>query len=439
VTADVGLLQWPPMRANRGDKAEMRSQGTLSIPPSPSVDAAPMEARIGVLGYGLAQAFSRVLNALPGAPLRPTDLSRVLGVDAMLSSRLLKAIQAGDAMAVTHLMPGPEPLRRILKGAERKKVDPGIIRRAGEKVDEFERMIQTEAGDRAGLDAIVSAYLPEAREKYELASKQSAFKAMSQIRGVATEAELSAFFFHPSGDGKAVDRASLIGNLGLRRIRPGACFSFTTINMASADTTTLTLDGLRSDGPHSSLLEQFSTSPTPRFEVRDSGDIRCYWLAGDHVGLRSAVDLVMAEHRPGVMKRYRQVERKRHTGALYISEAPSVRLTFDVFVHRDLYPNTAPELAIYDTVPRGVVGMFDDPARALDRLQLHETIRPLGSGLTNARLLHIARYVEMLEHVCAKLGWNPANFRGYRLDVQYPVYGAQYMLGFKLPEAPEGR
>jgi hypothetical protein len=334
-------------------------------------------------------------------------------------------------------MPGPAPLRRVLRAAERRRADVTLVRQAEATVDEFERIIETEAGDRAGLDAMISAFLPEARDKYELASKQAAFRGMSQIKGVAMEANILASFRHPSADGKSVDTATLFGHIDLRRVRPAAPIYLVTGDHSSSGSHSLPLTDERASHGADSLLPQFSTTPLPKIQMQEVGELAYFTVASHDVGLRSGVDLVFAERRMGLSRRYREPGGRTHTGLLQLLNSPAKRTTVDMFVHQDLYPGVQPELAMYDTTGDGAVTVFNDPAREHDRIQLHETIRPMGRGLAHARLGHIRRYVEMLEFVCGRMGWDPGEFRGYRLDVDFPVHGAQYMIAFKLPEAPE--
>ncbi|MFT3686907.1 MAG: hypothetical protein QM783_18630 [Phycisphaerales bacterium] len=105
-------------------------------------------------------------------------------------------------------------------------------------------------------------------------------------------------------------------------------------------------------------------------------------------------------------------------------------------MHKDAYPGVWPRLLVYDTSRFGFVTRFDDPSRADDLLTTHDEIRLLPPGLGSARLPHMPRYVELLQYSFEKLGWNPAEFRAYRLDVQYPVFSAVYMLGFEVPSPP---
>ncbi len=46
-----------------------------------------------------------------------------------------------------------------------------------------ETLIREEAGDRGALNAIIHAWLPQARRAFELRRRQSAFKARSELRG----------------------------------------------------------------------------------------------------------------------------------------------------------------------------------------------------------------------------------------------------------------
>src|SRR5688500_753452 len=111
-----------------------------------------VEQKIAAVGRDLRAALGRVIEAIPGGPHRPQWLARTLGVNTVLTSRVLKAAQHRDPLAVVNMIPGPEPLRRLVTSAENKKVDPALIRAARRAVDRFAELIETEACDRSGLD-----------------------------------------------------------------------------------------------------------------------------------------------------------------------------------------------------------------------------------------------------------------------------------------------
>lgn len=301
-------------------------------------------------------------------------------------------------------------------------------------LDAYDRFVKDHAEDRQALDAMVSAHRPEAREKYDLASRQIIFKGMSQFKGVAMESSVGAVLLHPSTDGQAVDRATLMCELGLRRSRPDARIVIGVGTVAKSDASMMTLEGRPCEAPLGTFLPQFCTSPLPRFEAHMLEGMLFHFIAGQDVGMRSAVDLVTAERRNKVYPLYWENGAPRYRGPSYGVDTPGKRLTIDLFVHRDVYPGIQPQLWMYDTAVRGLVREFNDPSREHDKIPTRDALHELHGGLAGARLPHVPRYTEMLEHVYGTLGWNAAEFRGYRLDVRYPPYGAQYMMGFKLPE-----
>ena len=126
----------------------------------------PLDVVIARTGDELLATLSRVLGQVPGtANAGPQALATRLGIDKVLASRLLKALRAGDPLAVVNRAPGPEPLRRVLDAAESLGVAEATLSPAREAVDRFERLIRDEIGDRSSLDAILAAWVPDARRE----------------------------------------------------------------------------------------------------------------------------------------------------------------------------------------------------------------------------------------------------------------------------------
>ncbi len=411
-------------------------------------DAAPatplsgsLEGRVAVIGAGLSAAFSAVIDAVPAAPHGPVGLARALGLDKVLTSRLLKAARHRDPIAVTHLMPGPDPLRKLLRAARKVGVETALIQQAEAAVDSFEALIRHEAGDRSGLDAIISTWLPEARKPFELRRKQSAFKAMSQIKGAAAETNLATVLIRPSADGERLDVVWILGLIGLQRLRPGAAVRFTSRRMGgSSPRRPTTLVGRPVEGEPESdglLLREYSSDPPPDIVVRNYGEAVHYLLGGDDFGPRSAVDLVFAEANFNEIERY--VPKGSGRKGYFFAEVstPVKSLLFDAYLHKDVYPAAPPELHIYDTVLEGVASV-NDRSRDIDRLDLAERIEDLGPcNLRSggfARAADVPNYTMLLRDVFTRLEWSPDEFRGHRCRIEYPIYGSQVAMAFTAPE-----
>jgi len=397
------------------------------------------------------RTFRGVLEAIPGhpSPHRPQWLARFLGVNIVLTSRILKAAQQHDPLAVAHIIPGPEPLRRLLKAAERKKVDAAIIREARAAVDRFEHLIDVHAGDRSALDAIISGWLPDARAKVELIAKQSVFRGISQLLGTACDVEHSVIILYPSAThpGRADSVCATISR-GLRRVRPGQPVKFDSIH-STAPMFTISGHPVTHGALHGLLLEQFCSKPMPPLQVVHLGDKAVYTLGGDGIGVQSAVSLAYATFLPGNKPMHRTAEEPAAVATVAVGIAlPSKTLVFDVLVHEDVYPNQDPKLNIYRTagvftagsgaerrLTGGVLGGAGS-GREGDRIDVIEAVQPLGRGLARFRSVETPTVQEVIGYVCGQRRWDPEKLRGYCCRVEYPIYSSEIVLGFELPGPP---
>jgi hypothetical protein len=396
-----------------------------------------LEIRIIETGERLLAGLSRAVDSVPDSRVGPQALARRLGVDKVLASRVLKTIKSGDPLAAIHRSPGPEPLRRVVRAMVKAGVDVDVIEEAVGAIEGFERLIRDDVGDRSSLDAIVSAWVPEARKEFELRRKQSAFKALSQLKGTQADTLMASVFLHPTGDGTHLDVVWISGLFGLHRLRPGAGVKFATRRMAQPKPgrAPCTLDGERVESQSELMLKEFCSSPTPRLEVHQIGDEILYTLRDNGFGPRSATDVVFAEANRGEVARYAKPGVHRKTFVFAENSTPSKVLQFDAFVHEDLFSGSDPSLRIYDTSFEGVADL-NDPTRELDRLDMMESVESLGTGVSRCRSSDIGRYSELLRTVCDKLGWDGRSFRGYRCRIDYPLYGTQVAMAWDQPQAP---
>ena len=66
-------------------------------------------------------------------------------------------------------------------------------------------------------------------------------------------------------------------------------------------------------------------------------------------------------------------------------------------------------------------------------MDLAESIEILGPDMRRASAAELPRYQPLLAHLAERFGWAPERYRGYRLRMQYPVYGWQVSLSFDPP------
>jgi len=399
--------------------------------------SAELARSIAALGDAFVATLEPVLAEIPASSAGPVALAKALGLDKVLTSRLLKAVRKSrDPLATVHQIPGPEPLARFLKAARKSGVERAKIATAEAQLVVFKDFVRTRVGDRGALEALISTWLPEARRDFELRRKQAAYRAMSQLRGVSMRVRLGAVFLAPSAEAGRLDLVWLMGYFGLRRLRPGAAVSFGTkryLKDGALERHPMTLDGERGSYPQGYRLDEYCCAPAAPLVPKTYGELVSYKLAGDAVGPGSEVDLIMAEVNRDELPSHVPAGsgRKAH----FSSEVgtPTKRLIMDVFVHRDVYPGSEPELRLYDRV-QGADGDINAAHNEAFRMDMAETVTPLGSDPANFRADSIASYGELSAEVFTRLGWQPEVFRGFRAAIDYPLLGSQIALVFDPPE-----
>jgi hypothetical protein len=417
----------------------------MDTEPKPALGptAASPGARIVAVARELAEAFQGLVDAVPGRPRRPQALARALKIDKSVSHRLVTAIRKGDPLVTAHVIPGPEALRRIAKTARQQHVPEAVASRVENAIEAFETLIGDEGGDRAGLDAIISGWLPSARERFEKLAKQTIYRGARQLKGLAADVHVAAHLIHPSTDGPWCDGACVFGYLGLRRIRPGAGLKLGILHGTSNRAgRTLTLKKKPVEDPHDILWHRFCSQPEVELIVHHvpGSDDRVYELEWrDAVGPNSVRSIIMCGFVEGALRRHRRRDDPRpKTGISEFVIVPARALVFDVLVHADVYPDLQPRIR---TVETGARGMSDpnDPTRDSDVLPIAEHVESLGWGIERCWAEEIPDYIEMLREVCDTLGWDPQRFRAYRTRIDYPVFNTEVEFGIDLPLDPSAK
>lgn len=398
------------------------------------------EKRVAALGQRLARRVAEVVAAVPGKPQGPVNLAKAVGVDKVLASRALRAATHRDPIAAMQMMPSPDLLRRFATAAGRKGVSAKLVRDLEASVQDYDDMIRVEAGDRSGFEAMLASWLPESRGEFEMRRKQAAYRAMSQLIGRSTDVHLATALIHPSADGEHIDIVWITALLGLQRLRPGVAVKFASRRVGVPDGERAprhprNLDGIEAEGIDSLRLDAFCSSPPPPLLTTQVGETIHYTLGDTGFGPRSKSDLVYAEVNINELPRYFPATPKRSRYVFAEVSTPANLLVLDALIHRDLLGTSRPELFIYDTVLDGVASV-NDRSRDASRLDLRETLEPLGTTLRTYRVSEMPAYLELLELAFTKLGWDASEMSGFRTRIDYPVYGSQVAIAFDTQEKP---
>lgn len=396
--------------------------------------------RVEAVGVALTQDLDRVLAGLPSRPTGPQSLSNQVAITMVSASRLLKALDQDDPIATMQMLPGPRPLQQFLEAAASTVEDSEVVTQARDSVAAFDQLIRETTGDRSSFKAMLSAWLPEVRRVFEAERRQSIFKAMFELDGVSNELEVDTMILHPGSEAGKLDIVVTKCLLGLDRIRPDAGVKVGTFRTERESTETrerkhddprvpLTLDGNPAlDGIEDIRLNQFCNSPPAPLLAEEFGSLVQYSLGPTGFGPGSKVDLVVTEWNRNELND-RAPNPKTPPFFYTIPEMASRRMVFDLIVHADIYPGSGPKLMVYDTAGRGAASACDR-TRALDLRRTPHEIQVLGTGLHRMRIKEYPRYIELQQFTFDKLGWDSAEFRAFRVAIQYPLVGHQITMAF---------
>lgn len=402
----------------------LRTQGPGSADPD------RLTARVGPVGRALSDALRRLLDALPGAPHRPSQLARQLGLSRVTLGRVRNAIACTSPTEVLEQVPGPESLRALARAAANVGVAPACVAAAHAAIDAFAELIRRDFGTRGAFNAAITPERPASKRRFEHASRYQVYMGMRQILGVEADTWLTCMLFTPAPDSdEYLSVTTLHGAVGMRRLRPDVHVYFTfgppaQVACGARDVSRSAID----------LREFYAHTPAP-LETHEAGGQLVHRLAHDRIGRQATVDMLAVGHHAHGSRRYATPERPR-AGVVVFPDVPVKLLVCDALVHADVFPSAQPELIVYNPGSRGPTNPTD-ARRDIDRVPVPEQIEARGAVVDDSfDVDEIPNYRAMVAHVCRHIGHDPTRFRVFRLRMVYPIYNFQVVLAFDPPRRP---
>jgi hypothetical protein len=381
--------------------------------------------QIESIGGELRKAIAPVLEAVSGVSPRPTRISRAIGLDKSLASRLVRTVQSSSDLDLMHLVPSPGGLR-ILANLAARYADPASISNLLMVTERFERLLDTVPGGRASIDAQISESSHVALLKREHIAKQASFKSMSFLLGHFCDVVTTTLFLVPSPNGRRVDGIEIQRRIGLQRMRPSTPLVLMSIwgepgdaideNAISFDT----LDGQHGvTNPAAFLLSAYCTQPLPRLDVVREGEMTALVLAGDP-SLHTPSQLTSAMH----IRNGWPLEPESRIQSLrgYVLHTPCRQIVRDVYIAESLYPDATPQVSFLLPGPRPSMRIpREDGSRHYSEVDLARSIERRNGGPQTYEIPGVVNHSAVVRHALERTGHGLTPFRGWRLAMTYPV------------------
>lgn len=391
-------------------------------------------ARVGQL----RTAFIELYDNIGADPSSPQDVARKLKLNKTLAWNVARLLQAADALTAVNHVPGSSSLEKVIQATVRKGADAKAVAKARTAVDDFHRMIQSHAGDRPTLDLIIDGADSTQNNRLEL-SRKLAFRGNSGLYGVQARTRVVCNFLAPNPDDPTrLDMASLSGYSGFRRLRPSVRWPIFVVRAWSArqQEDQLTAPGWEPIEPSEDAAQGFpiirssTAGNAPKIHTVETGEGRNFVLGEGPVGNEGAFDCFWGEFMRKAVNAF--AERPTDVGEFGAAiTAPVEHLVLDLIVDRRLEFALKPEMLVFGRIfaTGQPSGEREDP----NLLPIHEAPVEIPGSPPAVGTALIPRYSELVTKTYERLGWDPSQFRGIRLLLDFPPLGSSVILRFTLP------
>ncbi len=387
----------------------------------------------------LRAALIELYAAVGADPASPQRVARRFGVNKTLTWTISRLINGGDAIKILPDVPGTSAMRDLLEAMQREGAGSVVVDRVRDAAKALNDTVELHVGDRATLALIVDGIGPSRSDHLER-SRKLAFQGNSGLWGVQAKTRLMTVFMAPNvADPDRLDMAIVRGYIGFRRLRSDVRWPVFQLRGWGEEGEPMTQPWQpleARDGAHGRLpmLERFSTVRPSQIEAVQTAEGIDYMLAPGPIGNAGAVDFFVSDCERSAAGKYRTDRDTTGEFGATIS-APTERLIFDLLVDERLEFALAPEV-------RSFAGIFRERSEEPEPKGLLPIPVPQNVSLLPGRppvvaTPHVPRYPEIVSFVHERMGWNPASFRGCRLELAWPPMGSTVLLRFRLPQRGE--
>lgn len=354
------------------------------------------------------------------------DVQRALGIDTALAWQLFRVGSLPDPVAAGPDVPRPGPLSKALRAAAARGVSQAVIQEVRQACDEFERLVERHAGDRALFDSMVRG-LRRDTSQIPLRDRREAYRTNTSIWGLQAQTTYVLAAYYPNRDGRTEDRAALWGYVGMRSLRMGPPAHVVRFR-AAAWSSEKQEQGQQTPVARNrvDMFTEFSTKPLPPIHASESepGALELTFST-DVVGRSGEATYFLRD----IAERLGESPQP-WWGMGTAARIPSEFLIMDLLVPAGWCD---PGTARVDTY----CNFYDRASKCLDedRMPIQETIAHLGQDLLSLRSPHVDDCPEMVAEFLRGQGLENTRFDIFRCVVQYPVMFSGVVVRVDAPAA----
>lgn len=390
-------------------------------------------------------ALTRLLDAAGISGPRVRHLTETLGIDKSVASRLARGLRAQSLTELLRELPAAEGLGRIVAACDQQGAPPDTVAAARQAIGALETAVRSLPGGRAGLATALAGSTDEAaaggasRARAERAARRSAFNASCFLQGVWVEAAVHGLIIGPGSTRDRLHQAMVNGAIGVRRLRPGPPITVggvygSPLNAGPPMRTTLAGEAI-GDDPSRALLTEFCAGDMDRLQVDRAGSTYLLWLGRNDPQLDHPTSVVYGVKNLDFVERFRS-DRYHYACTNYTVRRPTRLLLIEVLIWQGAFGPRGPELRLSMDPMRTPDPIGGPPADDREMMEHAVGYAPMGRGFDRRGSRRADEYVPIFRRAMQQLGWNPADFARYRLEIEYPLGFVGIQTWFALADRP---
>ncbi len=429
----------PAGKGSEGREARERAAsagGTSSkgLTPTQTAEAEQVARR-------LHAEFRPIVASMPAEHRSASAMSRALGVDRATCQRLVGVLAKSELSARTLVeLPGVEGLNLVLEAVRKRKwAGAEQLATANAAVDRMAEVLDALGGSQRKLKerlesaegSLDDAGVPIGSSEDE-PSRRALYDAAKPITGRWSETTLSMRIIRPLATDPLMTETAilrgLIGHVTTARAVPleiGAVMPLRTPGPSTSPVNSFDARPATGSTP-GVLMREFCTHPLPRVVSHNMGTRAAHVIDTPESVLGKAGDILIGSR--GSRPDAHPATRTPPIGEIWsMVNFPCRALVFDTYLHRDIARRCIPGLSAHLWSPDV---LQPGSSRWSTRLPGGPRLQLLAQGKDSAASAYYPRMVELTARTFEQLGWNSAEFVGYRCEVTYPVWRSGYCMAF---------
>lgn len=381
---------------------------------------------------GVRRSLIELYASIDADPTSPQAVARKFGLNRNLTWKVSKVLNGSDAFATLNHLPGHQGLEMVIAAMHKAGAPIVAVEQARAAISQFVEAVDRHAGGREHLELTLESMGLFVREGGLESGREQAFRGNSMVWGVQARTRVGLGVVAPSRNSPdETDIVLVAGLVGFRRLRSSVAWRLFRSQIHDDKGRDINLPEeleAKLPGDQPQILREFCSPTMPPLEYRQTPEGREYVLPAGPVGNLAAFDCFYGYVSRNLPNRHGP---NNECGSLAAAiTLPVEQLVFDVIFHRDVKPAVDPEVLVYG-FPHGGP---DDPSQQSVRNLLPIAL-PLvelaGSPPAVATPL-VPRYSQLVNTIYARMGWNPDDFVGFRVQMPFPPMMTRVVLRWPL-------